>query len=358
MNLYEIWFSRVKLPDEIKNQFLDTLNTPEEIWEYVKNEGCIKNKTISKAFNSAMNTEEINKIIDVMGVKGINYVTVMDERYPKKLISLPDHPFLIYYYGDIEKVNDLKAVSIVGSRRCTVYGRDSAYEISSGLSKHSVNIVSGMARGIDSISHWGTLNNEGFTTAVLGCGLDTVYPRENKRLYEEIKLKGCIMSEFPPGTPPFPYNFPLRNRLISGLSDLLIVVEAARKSGSLITAGRAADQGRDVMAVPGSIFSKNSLGTNELIKDGAEIFVDMEHLLDKLNIISLAKNDNLKKVYNDIKMDTIYNILTDTPTHIDDIIRITNIDISILYELLLEMQLENTIRCIAGNYYVKINGSL
>lgn len=359
MNLYDIWFNCVSLQNQVKNELLENFNAPEEIWKYINKGGSFDSKTIDKALRSSMNMDSIKKTIEVVEAKEMHVINCRDEKYPQKLKELPDYPYLIYYYGDIKKVNTLKAVSMVGSRRCTAYGRNAATEIASGLAKYQVNIVSGMARGIDSVSHWAAINNDGFTTAVMGCGLDRIYPTENRKLFNEIKSHGCLISEFPPGTPPFAYNFPLRNRIISGLSDMIIVVEAAKDSGSLITAGRAADQGRTVMAVPGSVFSKQSKGTNELIRDGADIFIDMDQLLETLGILKQNdEKDNLKKVFNDTKMETIYSVLTDTPTHIDDIIRITNIDISILYELLLEMQLENTIKCIAGSYYVRINDSL
>ena len=360
MNIYDIWFSYVKLPNEMKNEMLEQFNSTEELWNYAKRIGSFKSNTVKNALISAMDLKRLNMAEKIILENGIKVISLTDEYYPDKLKFFPDSPYLLYYYGDIEKINKLKAVAIVGSRNCTIYGSDAARNISSVLSQYSVNIISGMAKGIDSAAHWAAVKNEGFTTAIMGCGLDKIYPLKNKSLFEKIKDLGCIISEFPPGTPPFAYNFPVRNRIISGLSDLVIIVEAEEKSGSLITAGRAADQGKSVMAVPGSIFSKNSKGTNELIKDGADIFIDADQLLDTLKIVSIEKkgNDKSNNEHNDVKRDAIYNLLTDTPTHIDDIIRITNIDISILYELLLEMQLEDTIRCIAGNYYVRINNKI
>ena len=192
-----------------------------------------------------------------------------DKYYPNKLKSIYDPPELLYCLGDIRLLNE-PSIAIVGTRNASNYGKRIAYNLSQELSKRGVTIISGLASGIDSYAHEGAFKNVGKTIAVLGSGIDVIYPKENEDLYKSIiKNGGLIVSEFPLGTKPEKDNFPKRNRIISGLSDGVVVVEAKKKSGALITADLALEQGRSVFAVPGNIDSQNSEGTNNLIKEGA-----------------------------------------------------------------------------------------
>jgi DNA processing protein len=292
-----------------------------------------------------------------MQILNINTITYNEELYPKKLKLLEDAPYTLFYKGNIEKLNEHKNVSIIGSRKCTRYGIDVTSAIVKELSNYDVNVISGMARGIDTAAHKAAISNSGYTCAVLGCGIDIIYPKENKYIYNEIQNRGCVISEFIPGTPPYAYNFPIRNRIISVLSDLVIVVEADIKSGSLITANLALEQGKDVMAVPGSLFSAQSKGTNKLIKDGAYPLTDVE---DIFNLIGIDFNQCESINYrSELSINQkIFSVLSDSPMHIDDIIRRTNIDIKQLYGLLFEFQLKEEILCLSGNYYVRINNKI
>ena len=192
-----------------------------------------------------------------------------DKYYPNKLKLIYDPPELLYCLGDIRLLNE-PSIAIVGTRNASNYGKRIAYNLSQELSKRGVTIISGLASGIDSYAHEGAFKNVGKTIAVLGSGIDIIYPKENEDLYKSIiKNGGLIVSEFPLGTKPEKDNFPKRNRIISGLSDGVVVVEAKKKSGALITADLALEQGRSVFAVPGNIDSQNSEGTNNLIKEGA-----------------------------------------------------------------------------------------
>jgi len=354
MNLYDIWFSTVKLHDEIKNNLMNSFNNTEELWFFLRESKDYNYSFSVKPLLDSMKLGYIEKLMDVTIREGIKIITKKDENYPSLLKNYDDSPYVLYYLGDIQKINKLINISIVGSRLCSNYGKEVTNIITSELAPYNVNIVSGMAKGIDSIAHWGAIRNGAFSTAVLGCGIDRIYPTENKNLYNKLKEVGCIISQFPPSTPPFAYNFPIRNRIISGMSELIIVVEAEKRSGSLITANRALDQGKHVMAVPGSVFSSKSRGTHDLIKDGADIFRGIESILTLLKINNTTEKMKKEKKLSK-EMEKVYSVLTDTPMHIDDIIKITNIDIKLLYELLLEMQLEETVKCIAGNYYVKVN---
>jgi DNA processing protein len=227
--------------------------------------------------------------------KDISFVSIEDENYPDRLKNIYEKPYGLYYTGALPK-KSRRMTALIGARRCSAYGSSEAFEIAYILSKAGIGIISGMARGIDSASHRGCLEADGYTCAVLGSGIDVCYPPENKELYELIKNKGCIISEFPPGSQPVAKHFPLRNRIISGLSDSVIVVEAREKSGSLITAELALQQNRDVYAVPGRINDPMSYGTNKLIECGAGIIVSTSRLLE-----NITKDSDMPKIELDLE---------------------------------------------------------
>ena len=210
---------------------------------------------------------------------GLFMLTYRDNRYPEALRELPDPPAVLYGRGELACL-DRPTVGMVGSRKCTVYGQTISTTFGRELASRSVTVVSGLARGVDKWAHRGALEGGGKTVAVLGSGLDRIYPPENRFLADEIAAHGLVLSEYPPQTGPQRLHFPERNRIISALSDRLLVVEAAERSGSLITAGFSLDLGRDVYAVPGNINSNTSAGSNRLIRDGAFPALHWEDLLD------------------------------------------------------------------------------
>ncbi len=213
--------------------------------------------------------------------KYLRYIIIKctDNNYPQKLNNIQNKPIVLYSKGNLKNINN-ESVAIVGSRMASIYGKKNAYYFSYELAKRNVNIVSGLAKGIDSYSHIGALKAKGKTIAVIGCGMDKIYPKENEKLYYEIlKNDGLIISEYIVGTKPEKTNFPRRNRIISGISDAVIVVEAGAKSGSLITANHAINQGKEVWAIPGNINLANSVGTNELIKDGANVLTKLGDII-------------------------------------------------------------------------------
>lgn len=351
---YSIWFSSVQLTVRNKGFIIDNFDSIKGFWEYINTPGtdevnCFSKKVLSDTWDD----RSIEKIKNIIYKNNIKITTCFDSKYPVRLKNYEDSPYVLYYKGDIERLNHLKCAAVVGSRKCTYYGNNAASYIVKELAMNKVGIISGLAKGIDSISHRVCLNQKGYTCAVLGCGLDIIYPSENRKLYDDILCSGCIISEFPPGTRPYYYNFPIRNRVISALSDAVIVIEAGTKSGSLITAGIASQQGKDVFSVPGSVFSDQSKGTNQLIKDGATIFTGIDDVFSVLQINNNTEDHKGgRKEYSDLEQKIISEI-TDTPHHIDEIIKIINIDIRQLYNVLFELQLKNEILCLAGNYYVK-----
>ena len=229
--------------------------------------------------------------------KGICMVSIEEERFPEKLKRISDGPYAIFYKGKLPAAE--KTAAIVGARNCTSYGRSMALELGQCLAGQGIQVVSGMAAGIDSFGHWGAIKGGGRTFAVLGCGVDVCYPRGALQLYDRILNQGGIISEYLPGTKPAPGLFPMRNRLISGLSDLVIVVEAKDKSGSLITADFALEQGKDIYAVPGRLDDTLSRGCNRLISEGAGIILSPEEFLLDLGfsrVLGKQRSKNEKMV--------------------------------------------------------------
>lgn len=257
-------------------------------------------------------------------------------------------PYGLFFKGDISVLKGRKA-AIIGSRLCTQYGLEITKLLTKELISFNITIISGGAKGIDSCAHRTCVENCGKTVVVLGSGIDVIYPAQNKYLFEKVIQHGLIITEFLPGTKPLKYNFPRRNRIISGLSEVVIVSEASERSGSLITAGLAAEQGKDVLAVPGSVFSKTSAGCNKLIKDGAEVFSDMGDLRTLLNLTCKEKN----RIISPIKQ-KILSIVSDEPVHIDEIVNKTFIDREAIFNVLFDMQIKNEIISLPGNYYAKI----
>ena len=233
-------------------------------------ESCGIPARVAQAVFAQAGLEKASKDLEASVKAGCQVVAYSSDDYPPRLKQIPDPPLVLYVRGDVKALSQL-GVAIVGTRRPTAYGSQVAQRLARDLAQRQLVIVSGLARGIDSAAHRGALEAAGKTVAVLGSGIDVIYPRENKRLAEQVSECGALISEFPPGTSPAPENFPIRNRTISGLSLGVLVIEAAEYSGSLITARLALEQNREVFAVPGNITSAQSFGPNHLIKQGAKL---------------------------------------------------------------------------------------
>ena len=333
--------------ETIKEENFDkmTLNECKRIIKYLEMKYPCK---IKNDFNA------IEKVYKKSLEMNISSIDIYDKNYPKLLKEIYDPPSVLFYKGKVEVINDKKNLSIVGSRKCSHYGEEVIKGILKYLKEYNVNTISGGALGIDSLCHKYSIKNKLDTIAVLGSGLDILYPYTNKGMFQNIILNGgAIISEFVLGTKPMRYNFPKRNRVISGISSLLLIIEAGYKSGSLITMGQALEQGRDVMAVPGNIFSESSKGCNKIISEGAYVYNDISDITDILKIDKkkciIDKGEYEKKT----SCSKIFSILSDIPMHFDEIKKITEIDIRVLYSLLFEMQINDLISCINGNFYVR-----
>jgi len=282
-----------------------------------------------------------------------------DPSYPAFLREIHNPPMVLFVKGreiPLEKT----FIGVVGSRNPTHYGRKAAEKIALGLARRGAGVVSGLARGIDAAAHRGCVTGNGFTIGVLGTGIDVVYPSSNRALFLQIEEKGAIVSEFPIGTPPEPRNFPIRNRIISGLSRGTVVVEATRKSGSLITASLALDQGRDVFAVPGSIDSFKSTGTHFLIKQGAKLIENAEDILCEFGFVGkgvagtvIPRNPDGTFRDMDPLERKIYEVIGDYPVHMDDIVRLANMEAGKVAGILMRMELEGIVKQLPGRMFVR-----
>lgn len=294
--------------------------------------------------------KQVKKELSLIEKENVRVITILDDLYPENLKKIYDPPPFLYIKGEIKK-EDNRAIAIVGSRRATAYGRLIAERLSQDLARHGITVVSGMARGIDTFSHQGALSAGGRTIAVLGCGIDIVYPPENNTLRDKIAESGVVLTEFPFSTPPEGVNFPSRNRVISGLSLGVVIIEASSDSGSLITASSALDQGREVFAVPGNITSRTSQGTNNLIKRGAKLVEGVDDILEE--VLPQIEKQKPKAIRPELTVEEepIYNLLSYEPKHIDTITRESNLPSSKALSLLLNMELKGAIRQLPGKTF-------
>lgn len=304
--------------------------------------------------------DKILRQLDHLNKSGIKIVTYLDEDYPCNLLNIFDRPAFLYVLGQLEKENI--PIAIVGSRRASTYGKYTTERLSRELALKGVTIVSGMARGIDYYAHRGALAAQGQTIAVLGSGLDVIYPPENKKIFQDIAQNGAVISEYPPGAQPLSYHFPARNRIISGISYGVVIVEAGEKSGSLITARLAMEQGRDVFAIPGSIDSPSSRGANSLIKQGAKLIDSIDDILEDIlpqlerppakpsarnakppAVCISQTNTEMVKAPLSLTDQTILNILSCKKMHADDIIEKADLPPAEILSSLITLELKGII---------------
>lgn len=286
--------------------------------------------------------------------QGIRVMTWDDETYPSRLKEIDQPPPVLYALGELAPEDDW-AVAIVGTRRITSYGRQVAEEVASALARSGVTVVSGLARGVDAVAHKAALDAGGRTLAVLGSGVDRMYPPENRRLAEAISAHGAVLSDYPPGTSPDAANFPPRNRIISGLVRAVIVVEAGERSGALITASFAAEQGREVFAVPGSIYAPQSKGANLLLKEGARPLLDCQAVLETLDMEMVGAHQAARTVLPaDATEAALFSILSREPMHVDEIRIQSNLPIEKVSATLTLMELKGMVRQVGGMQYVAV----
>jgi DNA processing protein len=292
--------------------------------------------------------------MDLLSRHGVAAITWHDEMYPNRLGEIFDRPPVLFIRGALTPADEW-SVAVVGTRRVTVYGRQVAEEMSLGLASNRITVVSGLARGVDAIAHRAALAAGGRTVAVMACGLDRVYPPEHKRLADEIVERGAVMSEYPIGVEPRGDFFPRRNRILSGMSLGVLVVEGDTKSGALITARQALEQNREVFAVPGSIYSPNSRGTNKLIQDGeAKLTLNVEDVLAELNLSMAAHQIEMTELMPaDETESVLLRCLGAQPSHIDEVRRQCGLPIAAVTSGLAMLELKGLVRQVGRMNYVR-----
>ncbi|MEN8212421.1 MAG: DNA-processing protein DprA, partial [Thermodesulfobacteriota bacterium] len=348
------------LGNRVYKKLINEFQNPEKILQAPRSQLKLIDKISAKTVDGIINHKKYHnpakKELELIFNKNIKIVTITDPLYPPLLKEIPDPPPFLTYLGQLE--NTAPCISVVGSRNATSYGLSTSENLSYNLALKGFQIVSGLARGIDSMAHKGALRADKKTIAVMGSGLNKIYPRENRYLFDEIAAKGTILSEFKINSDPLPKNFPIRNRIIAGLSCGSIIVEAAQRSGSLITARLANEYNREVFAVPGSIKSKKSQGTHSLLKQGAKLVENEMDIIDELHHFIHTKNScshssfQQKSTINS-KSDKykIIKLLEPYPVHIDVLIEKSKTDSSTVTSQLLDLELEGHVIRHQGNYY-------
>ncbi len=358
------WFQLRSIPgigNLLYRRLIDRFKSPENVFaasldEIVSVEGVTKKLAVlikeSRLFDS------VKRELDLIADKNYGIITLNHRNYPALLARIPDPPPFLYIYGSLG--DTARSIAIVGSRSATGYGIATAKNLGRELASLKITVVSGMARGIDTAAHMGALEGKGKTIAVLGSGLERVYPSENIKLFHDIAESGAVISEFSLMAAPEPHHFPIRNRIISGLSLGTVVVEASKKSGSLITARLAGEQNREVFAVPGNIRSFKSAGTHSLIKQGAKLVENVRDILEELPHVlksHMADNKNVREdvlkampAMNEDEL-KIFRLLGPYPVHIDDIVRKAGMDPGEISGILLQLELKGIVTQSPGKMF-------
>jgi len=357
------WFHLKGVPgigNHLFKRLIDRFGSPETVFQASRAE-LIEVEGVSSRLADALKTsrppESALTEMATASARGYRFIVLADPRYPFLLKQIPDPPPYLYVRGDLDGCE--RSMAVVGSRNATAYGLDMARHISSDLARLGFTVVSGMALGIDAAAHEGALSGGGRTVAVLGSGLDKLYPAQHRRLSERIAACGAVVSEFPLQADPEAHHFPIRNRIISGMCLGTVVVEATKNSGSLITARLAAEQNREVFAVPGSIQSFKSMGTHTLIKQGAKLVENVQDILDELGMSAgdihagaeggAGTNDAAQRLAGEEAR--VFKALGPYPVHIDELVRRLAIDAGRLSAILLQLELKGIVQQLPGKRF-------
>jgi DNA processing protein len=357
------WFRLKSVPgvgNLLFKRLMDRFRRPEAVLEASEDELLQVEGMSQRLARAILNhgvPEQVRRELDRLALTAYQVVTMADSGYPPLLREIPDPPPFLYVYGSLPVTT--KAIAVVGSRNATDYGLHMTRRLCADLAVRQMMIVSGMARGIDTAAHEGALQGKGKTVAVLGSGLERIYPSQNKDLFHRIAENGAVISEFALQAEPEAHHFPLRNRIISGMCLGTVVVEATKKSGSLITARLAAEQNREVFAVPGSVQSFKSIGTHTLIKQGAKLVEHAQDILDEFPQIETAAPTAAPELQNPLPplspMEAqVYAALGPYPVHIDDLGRKISLESGKLAGILLQLELKGIVQQLPGKYFTVI----
>lgn len=352
-NKYWFWLSSIPgVGIRTSMKLLSYFEDVEQIYsaseDALEKSGILK-KTQLQSIIYSRNRDKLEKAYENMLQQNICCIDMESDRYPSDLRGLYDPPAALFVKGSLPSDKEWM-IAVVGARSCSSYGRQLAHMLSRGISCSGVAVISGMARGIDSAAHWGALEAGGRTYAVLGCGVDICYPSENIDLYTELIRQGGIISEFPPGTAPEPYNFPRRNRIIAALSKGILVVEARRKSGSLITVEHGLDLGKEIFAVPGRVDDVLSEGCNRLIRAGARLVMEPSDVLEEFGI--LAREYKKNNIVLDNSEKVVYASICLVPRSADELSAMTKMRVEEVIRALISMELKGIIHRVGKNQYV------
>jgi DNA processing protein len=356
---YSLWLSGVPGigPAKIRMLF-DAFGSAREVY-FAPEEQLLSVKGLSDANRESLlacrRESNVDRAWWELNEKGIRFTSMEYESYPRRLLDITNPPYCLFYRGNLPDGAG-KNIAIVGARNRSAYGQGVARALSKKLAEGGIGIISGLAMGIDADAHQGALDGAGKTYAVLGCGVDVCYPARNRFLYEQIPQHGCVLSEYPPGMQPIAGYFPARNRIIAGLSDCVIVIEAREKSGSLITADCAMEQGKDVYALPGRITDPLSCGCNRLIAQGAGIISDIDDFLKDWTIIhsgNLTSHNFHKDLLEKDEM-LVYSVLDFRPIGIGTLMERTSLSLTELLDVLMRLQEKGFIREIAPNFFTQV----
>ncbi len=366
MERYFPWFILKHVPgvgNLLFKRLIDRFRTPDQVFQ-ASDGSLLSVEGITPRLIQAIRKQKLpdvaQKDLELVYKNKIGLITLADPDYPALLKEIPDPPPCLYVLGSLK--NSYPSIAVVGSRNATEYGLTTTRRLCSDLSLRGMTVISGMARGIDTAAHEGALRAKGRTIAVLGSGLQRIYPAENTALYHRIAETGAVVSELPLMTGPDAHQFPQRNRIISGLTLGTVVVEASKNSGSLITARMALEQGREVFAVPGNIHSFKSTGTHTLIKSGARLVEHAQDIIDELSPFLTRPVDVIPKPTGDVKIcrqpvlltpdeQSVMAELSPYPIHVDDLVRKLSLRTGKLSSLLIQLELKGLIHQSAGNYY-------
>ena len=309
---------------------------------------------LTERFESVRDNVDLSQLWEQTLSQDIQVITWAEQSYPKRLMEIDQPPPVLYLRGSLLP-EDTWAVAIVGTRRVTPYGRQVTEEIASYLASNGFTIISGLARGVDSIAHSAALKVGGRSLAVLGSGVDRIYPPENRALDNQIMEQGALLSDYAPGTPPEASNFPPRNRIISGLSMAVVVIEAGKTSGALITAEFGAEQGREIFAVPGNILAPQSKGTNKLIQQGAQPLLSASDIMQALNIAQIGQHKAARKVLPADDLETqILKTMGEAPLHVDELRNQIGLPVETVSATLIMMELKGMVRQVGNMQYISV----
>lgn len=321
----------------------------ENLGSLFEGKASLHDEDVYKKIMAFKDWNDVNRDLKMLRETGVEVLTIRDPGYPVQLRNIPDAPLVLYKKGELKVGSD--TIAIVGSRRASFESINMAEKIAQTLSSVGITIISGLARGVDAAAHRGALKEKGKTVGVLGCGIDICYPSENRSLFEKVGEEGCILTEYTPGELPLQHHFPARNRIIAGLSKGVLVVEASQRSGSLITARLGLEYGREVMAIPGSIFDEGYKGANSLIKQGAKLIDGIDDIIATcFPNLTLKKNEHV-----DLNGDEhyIYEIIGLVKIHVDEVIEKSGMETRHVMAILTNLELKEAIQGIPGGFYLR-----